>query len=331
MSGSSCSERGRAGFTLVELLVVIAIIGILIALLLPAVQAAREAARRSQCSNNLKQIGLALHNYHDTYRMLPIGVKCQNGLGTWGHSWWIGVFPFMEQTAAAEVWENTNETMAHIGLFGHTVAGLNGLRVEGALCPSSPLDPMIQPYGGWVTAATYVGISGADTDPGRINNTNNCCSYLPTCPGIVGAGGVLIPNDSVNFAKIQDGTSNVIMVAEISDWGYDPTANNARHDIRGSAPHGMFTGTPGTGTPPSFSDSRTFNITTVRYPINTRDVTLDGICNNHGPNNPILSAHPGGAQVLFGDGSAHFLSETLNLVTLKRLAVRDDGEVVQGL
>src|SRR6185436_5886286 len=102
--------RKRPAFTLVELLVVIAIIGVLVALLLPAVQAAREAARRMQCGNHLKQIGLGLQNYHDVYNSLPFGARARNHTGDigtrpsqqWGPSWYVGILPFCEQKALSD-------------------------------------------------------------------------------------------------------------------------------------------------------------------------------------------------------------------------------------
>lgn len=101
---SQMSRRPGRGFTLVELLVVIAIIGILVALLLPAVQAAREAARRTQCVNNLKQIGLAMHNYQDTHKRLPPG-----SAAGWGHTWHAYALPYMEQTPLYEIIPWTDE------------------------------------------------------------------------------------------------------------------------------------------------------------------------------------------------------------------------------
>ncbi len=128
MSGISASEsRKLRGFTLVELLVVIAIIGILIALLLPAVQAAREAARRSQCSNNLKQIGLALHNYHDTMNVFPPGsINGNNELG-----WTVFILPYIEQSA---LYDQVNFNQAARGNIDSTEART---RIETYLCPSA--------------------------------------------------------------------------------------------------------------------------------------------------------------------------------------------------
>jgi prepilin-type N-terminal cleavage/methylation domain-containing protein/prepilin-type processing-associated H-X9-DG protein len=319
MNGVKRACSLRRAFTLVELLVVIAIIGILIALLLPAVQAAREAARRSQCSNNLKQIGLGLHNYHDVNRSFPIGVKAQNGPGTWGHSWWLGVLPYIEQKAFYDKAFPYVTTQAHVGLFLHQNAGLSGVKFDTALCPSSPLPQMTNVYSYDVTVPMYPGIAGSDWDPqGRYS-------------GGVGAGGTLFPNNSVDFAKLTDGTSNVMVVGEQSDWLKDPSTG-AKSDFRSSMPHGMFNGTCVTGTPPSFTgDTRAFNVTTVLYNVNVKNSTLPGVYANLGPNNPIKSAHPGGAQTLFGDGSAHFISETAVLAVVKQVVIRDDGNTVTGL
>jgi len=132
----------RRAFTLVELLVVIAIIGILIALLLPAVQAAREAARRSQCTNNLKQIGLALHNYHDVQRSFPLGAY--TGVGpVYGHlsgtNWRTEILPYLEQGALYS--KLTFDGSAFSGWSGLPFSGgnvaLSGLKLDVYLCPSS--------------------------------------------------------------------------------------------------------------------------------------------------------------------------------------------------
>ena len=136
----------KRGFTLIELLVVIAIIAILIALLLPAVQQAREAARRTQCKNNLKQIGLALHNYHDVHNGFPMGNMIP---GTHGPTAWVAMLPFIEQ---APLFNQINFSAAGSWWFGSGAASVNaatfsGKKIPGYICPSMTLVTMRSPYG----------------------------------------------------------------------------------------------------------------------------------------------------------------------------------------
>src|SRR6476469_399133 len=167
----------KRGFTLVELLVVIAIIGVLVALLLPAVQAAREAARRMQCSNHLKQIGLGLQNYHDTFQSLPYGARARfvNTSGTnpanqaYGHSWYVGLLPFAEQKPLSDLLEaaqvsNIQALTDMTQLTGRFPFHANNQKIAWMLCPSSPLPQTeILRAGTFPTCVvpSYVGISGA--------------------------------------------------------------------------------------------------------------------------------------------------------------------------
>jgi len=189
-------KRRHSGFTLVELLVVIAIIGVLVALLLPAVQAAREAARRSSCSNNLKQIGLALHNYHDTYLSMPPAWIEANGERL--HAWGTFILPFIEE-------ENVYEVLARD--FGTARSNNNangrGARIEAYRCPSSTLPDN---GGGNRATSNYQSNKGGHFDNGD-------------------KGGVFWNNSRVKFRDITDGTSNVIMVGETE--GDSRTGNNA--------------------------------------------------------------------------------------------------------
>ena len=331
-------KKTRKGFTLIELLVVIAIIAILIALLLPAVQQAREAARRTQCKNNLKQMGLALHNYHDVHGSFPIGVNGSIPNG-WGVSFWTLLLPYIDQAPLYNQMTFSGQSPGYTGQgTGNTHNGpLVANRVMTFLvCPSSPLDVVSNTGGHNSTRSQYVGIAGAVNDDLTVNpngftnstatqqyNSDNCCS----CPtqGIHARGGVLLPIKNVKFRDIVDGTSNTLAISEQSDYA----TNAAGADVRINNHHGWMMGTEGLS---QTTSRRRFNLTTIRYPPNAvkenGGSALPGVCNNDGANNGIFSPHDGGVQALLADGSSRFISENLDMSTLKRLATRNDKQVI---
>lgn len=322
----SSTEKRRA-FTLIELLVVIAIIAILIALLLPAVQQAREAARRSSCRNNLKQIGLALHNYHDAHRTFPAG-----GFGVFSYSWWVAILPQMEQSTVT----NRMVTANYAGYSG----GPNKTVLENwapsiLWCPSSPLPQFCIRDGVYATSC-YVGIAGASasatsaTDP---TGQNRCVS---NSVGYACENGILIANASVKLRDITDGTTNTIVVGEQSNWGINASGQNV--DIRGSGEWGTWMGPGAQGRPnkpisgelyPFSANPWARNMTTVRYNIdNVTELPGNGGNSRDGSNNAIQSIHAGGAFVLRADGGVRFLSSSLDQSTLIHLAIRDDGKIL---
>jgi len=326
---ASDKNSPQIGFTLIELLVVIAIIAILVALLLPAVQQAREAARRMSCTNNLKQIGLALHNYHDASGMFPIGARQGiSGATDWGPSFWPGLLPYVDQVT---IFNRLNFARGHSGWTGSsTGAGYaNGQTVQGLVipplfCPSNPMPQMINGgYGALTMAPSYVGISGAtsDTANGFTENRINVFSF-----GTVAGGGLLVTNRSISLRDATDGTSNVMVIGETSTWVKDSAGNNKRID--GGAPWGWMMGCSGAGTPPNYIGDRVFNLTTIVYAPGTRLYGGTGISTDHGANNPLISPHTGGLECLFADGHVSFIGNSMNMPTLRRLATRDDGQVV---
>jgi len=342
---SACGWKGKTGFTLVELLVVIAIIGVLVALLLPAVQSAREAARRSQCTNNLKQHGLALHNFHDVNRRFPPGTaNNMPPFGTapgprWGASWMVYIMPGLEMNAIAEKWKwdvhytDTNNR-ALIG-DGATPASP---QFPAFRCPSSALERTVSEQAAFAMVVDYVGIAGSVNNFGGLTGIEQ--STTPMGPSA--RNGVLYYNSKVNMAGITDGTSHTLLVSEVGEHIWVGSASNeTREDFRPSRIYGFAMGCVGDETnvsnqttlPNDSYGGRAFNTTTLRYAINqTRYYTSacdDGVCRNGGNNTPLRSAHPGGVNALFGDGSVHFLSETIPATVLARLAARQDGEVVQ--
>jgi len=346
---STTSFRSRSslrGFTLVELLVVIAIIGILIALLLPAVQAAREAARRSQCTNNLKQYGLGLHNYHDTHKAFPAGVSCAEGVprnggssgNSFGPSFHAPLMPFMEQSALYDqmVWvgESPGYVSEGAGSAGdHNRAIMVDLELPYIRCPTTrmPRRTYFEVHG------SYCGIEGAASEGGNDPFPDPGTQQHHGSNGgqIFASNGMLIANKWLKMRDCTDGTSNVMIMSEQSGTMYRDDGTDVERSPAGSS-HGWLMGTRLRGTPPNLdpdndNDWRNFNIVTVRHPINARPFLYQiypGFGSSLGANNPLNSNHPGGVNALLTDGSVQFFAETIHLLTLKRLAARNDGSPV---
>lgn len=335
--------RSTRGFTLVELLVVIAIIGILVALLLPAVQAAREAARRSQCQNNLKQLGLAAHNFHDTYKRLPPGAAndvSPFGLAAsqqWGSSWMVYILPYIEQGSLFDRWDFN----AH---SGYTNANNIDLAVTVTIaayrCPSSPVPDRMANRGGHNPAqklmnVSYTGIAGSALFTTPPYYSVGCCNGSGP---VASDAGVLFSGSKVNLGAITDGTSNTWMIGEQSDHLRDanrqPVTAGFTSGVGNSG--GLYGWTmgaaiPPTATPANWSDNRHFNCTTVRYLINQvgfSNSASSGTNNDVGTNFPLNSAHPGGILVALADGSNRFFANTLPNTIIHAYSTRAGGEVI---
>jgi prepilin-type N-terminal cleavage/methylation domain-containing protein/prepilin-type processing-associated H-X9-DG protein len=335
-SRNNAMKSKSKGFTLVELLVVITIIGILIALLLPAVQTAREAARRMQCGNNLKQLGLALQSYENANGNFPAG-GLPSPRGSWGTSWMVTLLPFVEQSAIYDQLDlkGDQDTAPTRGCTGVVYDGWNlyngkllqGIGINVLVCPSSSLpkwalEGAIPPKSSGVQAPNYVAIAGAIDYPSVIDHDGNTNIYMGT--GILSFGGVLMSGRYVSAAQVTDGLSNTLVVAEQSDWCID--ASGGQVDCRSQSDHGF---PLGVCISPVGGD-RFYNGTTVRYPINNLSWEAAGVGQSWGLNRPILSPHSGGAQGAMGDGSVQFLSEGVQLQILKNLSNRDDGQTTSG-
>jgi prepilin-type N-terminal cleavage/methylation domain-containing protein/prepilin-type processing-associated H-X9-DG protein len=313
-------DRTRCGFTLIELLVVISIIGLLIALLLPAVQSAREAARRAQCSNNLKQLGLAMTNFetsrggfmpNEIYYEQPVGVSNVY------YGWCAMILSYIEQAAQAN---SFNFNLAYTALENQTVVNA---RNNVFLCPSTPVDPQIQ--------GLYYGINW-DLDPNRRAqagdyyvarhwaDANSLGTQDPATIPYQGPFAFLenvdiTPDKVKRAAEIKDGLSNTIAAFESSGR---PAYYQRRNLVADVADPGNWWG--------PWASYQAFEINSWSY-----DGTIFGgpcvinCCNDIGA---IYSFHPGGVNVAMCDGSVKFIKETIAKPTIGALITRANGEVL---
>ncbi|TWT38406.1 DUF1559 domain-containing protein [Blastopirellula retiformator] len=275
----------RSGFTLVELLVVIAIIGVLIALLLPAVQQAREAARRGQCMNNFKQYGLALHNRHDTFHNLPIGAT-----NSPRHTWVVEIWAFIEQSALADQYlpdqpfYTTSTSPAHNHITQNATTGLCTQPIGLYFCPSEKGETLWKGDAYWRSRGNYVVNFG---------NTAGADEVAQSAP--------FARNQKArDFSSFTDGLSNTLVMSEII---------MAREEDRDS--RGDIFNDDGPGC--AFMTNNTPN----------SGVDAPQFCTNTAPNPPCVTAsspmyvtarsqHPGGVNVLLGDGAVTFVGETIS-------------------
>jgi prepilin-type N-terminal cleavage/methylation domain-containing protein len=321
------SHVHRVAFTLVELLVVIAIIGILIALLLPAVQAAREAARRSQCSNNLKQMGLALHNYHDAFNRFPIGSRSgsKSPYNLSGTNWRASILAFLEQKTLFDQLNFEDGWFSgysdHRGFSGGNEV-LKGLLIPVYKCPSSTIDPFVEEPGSGNKNQSlmhdYVGIAGANPDPAGRTGSCKQGSY-----GIVCNNGLFQANECKAMRDVTDGTSNTIIVAEQSGLvGGNPIRANYGGGWCGAGENAWTFSTSDKVEKPGILYHA--GLTVFHYKINSQ-TTSAGSQQTYHTNTILNSFHPGAILVLLADGSVRGLSETIEMETMRRLCAADDG------
>ena len=328
-------QHPKSAFTLVELLVVIAIIGILIALLLPAVQAAREAARRMQCSNNLKQIGVALHNYHSAHKSFPLG--SYGDTGPFGNPEWpyflYFLMPYMEQQSLydglAEV-QKTNVRPWYSNATSVWPMSVRDKPVSTFLCPSdgkggltkaSPaFDPSLPPTQAVnLPVSNYLGIFSGLNDGDAWNEVWDPSAVDPIQQAVFGV------NRGARIGDITDGTSNTLAAAEYLT-GKTGDQRGFIYTHRAGSQNLYVALTPNTSAPDILLDYPTFcQGGNHSYPkLNLPCVGGSGATNTAAAR----SRHPGGVHGLLCDGSVRFFAETIDSTTWRRLGWMADGEVI---
>jgi prepilin-type N-terminal cleavage/methylation domain-containing protein len=318
----------RKGFTLVELLVVIAIIGILIGMLLPAVQAVREAARRTNCKNNMRNLGLAIHNYEGSFKKFPPGVQevdptaLAANHGLWTTS--VYILPQMERQNTYDVLnprDNTNTLSSRLAdADGAAVFAAIQVPIPSFTCPSDAPEPLNE------FRSTYENASGAAATTNFVyaNNARAIPDVLGTtpteqgmCDALAGNGptGLFCDRPSSFVTMRSDGSTNTLMISERT---YEPRNANISPVAPSAA---LIYGSRGYGTPGSSESQGIQDVTFATWGgINTNDPVRrrQGISSNH----------PGGVNVVLGDASTQFLSNSLNELTFNQLVNADDGGIL---
>lgn len=303
------------GFTLVELLVVIAIIGILVALLLPAVQAAREAARRSGCINNIRQEALAMHNYDSAKKTLPPGLhEC-----CWG-TWLVAILPYLEETALRAGYVNLGGPRGSLWYYDGPNADVVSKRITVATCPSDKISsPFV--YGAAMTKHNYAvnyGNTGLQHTLYEIVPEGGW-DQVPVLNGVKYEGAPFESRKTIQLKRITDGTSKTLLISEV--------IQGENYDIRGLTWWGDAAGFSTYLAPNSSQPD-------VSVFASYCDVTENDLrpCVQQTKKNPEMfaarSRHPGGVNVAMCDGSVRFINDSIDLSVWRALSTSHGGENV---